>query len=303
MLLLEQILNGLQYSALLFLLASGLTLIFGIMGVINLAHGAFYMVGAFCAAYTAMSTGSFWLGGLAALIGAACYGALIETSIMRRLYKRDHLDQVLATLAVVFFSNELLTVLFGRSPPAMPTPEWYSSFVQVLPGLMYPVSRLLFIVAGIVVAIGMWWLISRTRLGMLIRAGADDHEMVGALGVNIARLYTLVFVFGCVLCGLAGFMAAPLLSVEIGMGEKILITTFVVIVVGGVGSVRGALVGALLIGMVDSLGRAYIPPLLDQLLPSESAGTVSAGLVSASAYIVMAVVLLLRPRGLLPARA
>nr|BAC41521.1 putative ABC transporter subunit [Pseudomonas resinovorans]BAH09933.1 putative ABC transporter subunit [Pseudomonas putida] len=273
------------------------------MGVINLAHGAFYMVGAFCAAYTASLSGSFWLAGLAAVIGSALYGLLIETSIMRRLYNRDHLDQVLATLAVVFFTNELITVLFGRSPPAMPTPEWYSSFVEVLPGLMYPVSRLLFIAAGAVVAIAMWLLINHTRLGMLIRAGADDHEMVGALGVNIARLYTLVFVFGCVLCGLAGFMAAPLLSVEIGMGEKVLITTFVVIVVGGVGSVRGALAGALLIGMVDGLGRAYIPQLLDQLLPAEVSGTLSGGLISASAYIVMAVVLLVRPRGLLPARA
>ncbi|TWC47238.1 branched-subunit amino acid transport system permease [Pseudomonas sp. SJZ080] len=185
----------------------------------------------------------------------------------------------------------------------MPTPEWYGTFVEVLPGLMYPVSRLLFIAAGALVAIAMWLLINHTRLGMLIRAGADDHEMVGALGVNIARLYTLVFVFGCVLCGLAGFMAAPLLSVEIGMGEKVLITTFVVIVVGGVGSVRGALAGALLIGMVDGLGRAYIPQLLDQLLPAEVSGTLSGGLISASAYIVMAVVLLVRPRGLLPARA
>lgn len=210
---------------------------------------------------------------------------------------------MLATLAVVFFSNELITLLFGRSPPSMPTPDWYNAFVEVLPGLMYPVSRLLFIAAGIVVALAMWLLINHTRLGMLIRAGADDHEMVGALGVNISRLYTLVFVFGCVLCGLAGFMAAPLLSVEVGMGEKVLITTFVVIVVGGVGSVRGALVGALLIGMVDSLGRAYIPPLLDQLLPSEVSGSLSAGLLSASAYIVMALVLLARPRGLLPARA
>jgi branched-chain amino acid transport system permease protein len=302
MLLLEQLLNGLQYSALLFLLASGLTLIFGIMGVINLAHGAFYMVGAYCAAYTALSTASFWLGGLAALVGAAAYGLIIETAIIRRLYSRDHLDQVLATLAVIFFSNELMTLLFGRSPPSMPTPDWYNTFVEVLPGLMYPVSRLLFIAAGIVVALTMWLLINHTRLGMLIRAGADDHEMVGALGVNISRLYTLVFVFGCVLCGLAGFMAAPLLSVEVGMGEKVLITTFVVIVVGGVGSVRGALVGALLIGMVDSLGRAYIPPLLDQLLPSEVSGSLSAGLLSASAYIVMALVLLVRPRGLLPAR-
>lgn len=303
MLLFEQILNGLQYSALLFLLASGLTLIFGIMGVINLAHGTFYMVGAFCSTYTAIATGSFWLGGLAALVGAALYGLVIETGIIRRLYDRDHLDQVLATLAVVFFTNELVTMLFGRSPPPVPTPDWYNTFIEVIPGLMYPVSRLLFIVVGLLVALGMWLLINHTRVGMLIRAGADDHEMVGAMGVNIRRLYTAVFVFGCALCGLAGFMAAPLLSVETGMGERVLITTFVVIVVGGVGSVRGALAGALLIGMVDSLGRAYIPQLLDGLLPATVSGTLSAGLISASAYIVMAIVLLLCPRGLLPARA
>jgi len=302
MLLIEQLLNGLQYSALLFLLASGLTLIFGIMGVVNLAHGAFYMVGAYCAACTALTTGSFWLGGLAAVAGAAAYGLIIEVSVVRRLYNRSHLDQVLATLGIIFFSNEMMTLLFGRTPIAMPAPAWYQGFVEVVPGLNYPVSRLMFIVVGVLVAIGLWFLISRTRLGMLIRAGADDHEMVGALGVNIGRLYTQVFMLGSALCGLAGFMAAPLLSVEVGMGEKVLITTFVVIVVGGVGSVRGALVGALLIGMIDSMGRAYIPQLLATVFPAGINSSLSNGLNSTSTYLVMALVLLIRPRGLLPAR-
>ncbi|GAA5235356.1 branched-chain amino acid ABC transporter permease [Verticiella sediminum] len=303
MLLVEQLLNGLQYSALLFLLASGLTLIFGIMGVVNLAHGSFYMVGAFAAAWATMNTGSLAFGALAAIVAAAAYGLVIERTIIRRLYRRSHLDQVLATLAIVFFTNELVTVLFGRSPILLPTPAWLATPVEILPGLPYPLGRLLFIAIGAAVAVFMWLLINHTRLGMLIRAGADDHDMVDALGVRIGRLYTGVFVLGCALCGLAGLMTAPLLAVETGMGERVLISTFVVIVVGGVGSVRGALAGALAVGMVDSLGRAYIPALMDLLLPPSAAVSVAGALVSASIYIFMAIVLLVRPRGLLPMRA
>lgn len=301
-LLIEQILNGLQYGAMLFLLASGLTLIFGIMGVINLTHGSFYMVGAFCAAHAATATGSFAAAILAALVGAGLYGLIMELVVIRRLYARDHLDQVLATFGMILFTNELVTVVFGRTPPFMDIPGFLSGTVQLLPDLSYPVVRLAFILVGALVAIGLWALITRTRIGMLIRAGADDRSMVDALGVDIRRLFSLVFALGAVLCGLAGVMTAPLLAVEIGMGERILITTFVVIVVGGVGSVRGALVGALLVGMVDSLGRAYIPITLYDLLPPEIASTLAAGLVSASIYVLMAVILLVRPRGLLPAR-
>jgi len=170
----------------------------------------------------------------------------------------------------------------------------------VLPGLYYPIMRLAFIAVGIAVAIGLWLLISRTRIGMLVRAGADDREMVDALGINIQRLFTLVFTLGAVLCGFAGVMAAPLLAVEIGMGERVLITALVVIVVGGLGSVRGALVGALLIGMTDALGRAYIPIWMSTLFPPQISDSLSSGLVSASVYILMALVLLFRPRGLLP---
>jgi len=299
---LEQVLNGLQYSALLFLLASGLTLVFGIMNVINLAHGSFYMVGAFCAAVATTSTGSFLAGIVAALIGAGLYGLFVELLVIRHLYRRDHLDQVLATLGVSLFSNELVSIIFGRSPPFMDIPAFLSGSVQVLPGLYYPIMRLAFIVVGVVVALGLWWLISRTRVGMLVRAGADDREMVDALGIDIQRLFTLVFTLGALLCGVAAVMAAPLLAVEIGMGERILITTLVVIVVGGLGSVRGALVGALLVGMVDALGRAYIPQWMYSVFPPEISDTLSSSLVSASIYILMAFVLLVRPRGLLPAQ-
>ena len=298
----EQALNGLQYSALLFLLSAGLTLVFGIMNVINLTHGSFYMVGAFCAAAAAAATGSFLAAIIAAVAGAGVYGLLVELLVVRHLYRRDHLDQVLATLGMVLFTNELVTVLFGRSPPFMDIPPALAGSVELLPGLAYPVMRLAFIGAGVLVAVGLWLLISRTRVGMLVRAGADDGEMVDALGVDVRRLFMLVFVMGALLCGFAGVMSAPLLAVQIGMGERILITAFVVIVIGGVGSVRGALIGSLVIGMSDAFGRAYIPLLLARLMPAQLSDPLSSSLISASAYILMALVLLFRPLGLAPAR-
>jgi branched-chain amino acid transport system permease protein len=203
---------------------------------------------------------------------------------------------------MVLFTNELVTVLFGRSPPFMDIPPALAGSVELLPGLAYPVMRLAFIGAGVVVAVGLWLLISRTRVGMLVRAGADDGEMVDALGVDVRRLFMLVFVMGALLCGFAGVMSAPLLAVQIGMGERILITAFVVIVIGGVGSVRGALIGSLVIGMSDAFGRAYIPLLLGRLMPSQLSDPLSSSLISASAYILMALVLLFRPLGLAPAR-
>jgi len=294
----EQVLNGLQYSALLFLLSAGLTLVFGIMNVINLTHGSFYMVGAFCAAAAASATGSFLAAILAAVAGAGLYGLVVELLVVRHLYRRDHLDQVLATLGLVLFTNELVTIIFGRSPPFVDIPPALSGSLRLLPGLSYPVMRLAFIAAGVLVAIGLWLLISRTRVGMLVRAGADDREMVDALGIDVRRLFMLVFVMGAVLCGFAGVMSAPLLAVQIGMGERILITAFVVIVIGGVGSVRGALIGSLVIGMTDAFGRAYIPSLLSQLMPPQLSDPLSSSLISASAYILMALVLLFRPLGL-----
>lgn len=296
----EQLLNGLQYSALLFLLSAGLTLVFGIMNVINLTHGSFYMVGAFCAASAAAATGSFLAAVIAAVAGAGAYGLIVELLVVRRLYRRDHLDQVLATLGLVLFTNQLVTLVFGRSPPFMDIPPIFAGSVQLLPGLMYPVMRLAFIGAGVLVGVGLWWLISRTRVGMLVRAGADDNEMVDALGVDVRRLFTMVFTLGALLCGFAGVMSAPLLAVQIGMGERILITAFVVIVIGGIGSVRGALLGSLVIGMTDAFGRAYIPTLMASLLPPQLADPLGSSLISASVYIMMALVLLFKPRGLLP---
>ncbi len=300
--LVEQVMNGLQYSALLFLLASGLTLILGIMNVVNLAHGSFYMVGAFCAAAAVASTGSFLVAMLAAIVGAGIYGLIVERLIISRLYHRDHLEQVLATLGVLMFTNALVTVVFGRNPPFVAIPDLLSGSVPIMPGLNYPIMRLAFIGAGVLVAVGLWFLIVKTRVGMLVRAGADDSEMVDALGINIRRLFMVVFTVGAFLCGFAGVMSAPLLAVEIGMGEKMLITTLVVIVVGGVGSVRGALLGSLLVGMTDAFGRAYIPIWMSQLLPPQYSDTVSSSIVSASIYILMAIVLLVKPRGLIPAQ-
>ena len=302
-LFIEQLLNGVQYGAFLFLLASGLTLVFGIMGVINLTHGTFYMIGAYCGALTIAATGSFFLGVLAAIAGAGIYGLLVENLVVRWLYDRDHLYQVLATLGLILFTNEAVTMIVGRAPIFMNTPAFLQGSITILPGLSYSLMRLALIVVGLAVALGLWLLVNHTRFGMLMRAGADDRDMVDALGVNMRLLYMSVFGLGALLCGLAGVMAAPLLAVEVAMGERILITTFVVIVIGGVGSIRGAFVGAMLVGLVDSLGRAYAPQILDALLPPSVAGTLAAGLVSASIYVLMALVLLVRPYGLFPARS
>lgn len=222
--------------------------------------------------------------------------------MIRKLYKRDHLYQVLATFGLLLFSNEAVSLIFGRRPPLVGIPSFLEGAVTLAPGFQYPLIRLSFIAVGALVAVGLWWLVNRTRIGMLIRAGADDREMVDALGVDIKKLYTLVFGLGALLCGLAGVMAAPLLAVEIGMGERILITTFVVIVIGGVGSVRGALAGALLVGMVDSMGRAFLPQLLGAVFSPATADPLAAGLASASIYVLMAIVLIAKPGGLFPAR-
>jgi branched-chain amino acid transport system permease protein len=299
LLLLEQALNGLQYAALLFLLASGLTLVFGVMNVINLTHGSFYMVGAFAAAWAFARSGSFLAAALAALVGAGLYGLVVERLVMQHLYRRDHLDQVLATFGLTLFTNELVSLVFGRTPPFMDVPPLLRGTVQLVPGLDYPLMRLAFIGAGVLVAVILWLVISRTRLGMLVRAGADDQEMVDALGVDTRVLFAGVFAIGAVLCGFAGVMAAPLLAVEVGMGERILITTFVVIVIGGVGSIRGAAVGALLLGMADAFGRAFVPGLLAGMLPGWLAEPLAAGLVTAIAFAVMALVLIFRPKGLM----
>ena len=299
-LFIEQLLNGLQLGITLFLMSAGLTLVFGIMQVINLAHGSFYMIGAYVGATVAAVTGSFLLAVLAALGAAGLAGMVVEVVVLRQLYKRDHLDQVLATFGLIFFFNEMTRILWGKQPLFMDIPVWLKDNIELLPGLIYPVYRLAVIGVGIVVALLLWYLFSRTRLGMQIRAGASNREMVAALGVNIKLLYTLVFGLGTLLAGLAGVMAGPIFAVESGMGESILILTFVVIVIGGIGSVRGAVIGALLVGLVDTLGRAFLPTLFRTFLSSATADSVGASLASMSIYILMAAVLIWKPRGLFP---
>ena len=300
-LVLEQLLNGLQFGVMLFLLAAGLTLIFGIMGVINLAHGSLYMVGAYAAAFAAAQTGSFILAVLAGLSAAALVGMAMELLVLRRLYARDHLDQVLATFALILIFNQSVTILFGRQPLFVSIPPALNGSVTLLPGLVYPVYRLAIIAVGLAVALGLYLLINRTRIGMLVRAGATHREMVRALGVDIGLLYTAVFGLGALLAGLAGLMAGPILAVQVGMGEQILIMTFVVVVIGGVGSVRGAFLGALIVGLVDTSLRAFLPGLLRQVMAGSEADALGAGLASMGIYLLMAIVLLVRPKGLFPA--
>ncbi len=301
LLLLEQILNGLQLGVMLFLMAAGLTLVFGIMGLINLAHGSMYMLGAFVAATVTQASGSFLLGLLAALPAVALVGWIVELLVLRRLYARDHLDQVLATFGLLMFFNALVQIVWGRQPLFMDVPGWLDGSVELIPGVPYPAFRLAIIAMGLTVAGLLYLLISRTRLGMRIRASASNRDMAEAIGIDTPMLYSLVFALGAGLAALAGLMAAPILAVESGMGESILIETFVVIVIGGLGSIRGAFLGALLVGLVDTLGRAFLPTLLRLFLPAAEADGSGASLASMGIYILMAAVLLWRPRGLFPA--
>jgi branched-chain amino acid transport system permease protein len=301
-LVLEQLLNGVQFGVMLFLLAAGLTLIFGIMGVINLAHGSLYMIGAYAAALTVEKTGSFLLAIPVALAAAAIAGFLIEFLVIRRLYARDHMQQVLATFGLILFLNEGLTIFVGRQPLLIGVPPALSGAIEIIPGVPYPVYRLVIIAAGLLVAVGLYRLIASTRVGMLVRAGSTHREMVRALGVDIRALYTIVFGLGALLAGLAGLMAGPLLAVQVGMGEQILILTFVVVVIGGVGSIKGAFYGALIVGVTDTLLRAFLPGLLRTLMTVSEADALGAGLSSMGIYLVMALVLLIRPEGLFGAQ-
>jgi len=296
----EQCLNGVQLGMMLFLLAAGLTLIFGIMDLVNLAHGSLYMVGAYFAATFVGWTDNFLLGVALALVATLIVGMAVEVVAMRRLYGRDHLDHVLGTFGLILFFNELVRLLWGPAGMTLPLPAWLNVAVPLLPGLFYPLYRLVIIAVTIAVALFLYVLVMRTRLGMLIRAGASNREMVGALGINIKLLYTLVFGLGAALAGLAGLMQAPILTVQIGMGENILIVAFVVIVIGGIGSIRGAFVASLFVGMVDTIGRAFFPDLLRLILTREAAATAAPALSSMLIYLLMTAVLVLRPEGLFP---
>jgi len=301
-LFLEQLLNGLQLGVMLFLMAAGLTLIFGVMGLINLAHGSLYMVGAFGCAAVAAWTGSFWLGLAASLVAAAAAGAILEVAVIRRLYARDHLDQVLATFALILVFSEGTRWLFGSFPLYLDIPPLLQGTVPLPGGGRYQLYRLAIIGVGIAVAVGLYLLIGRTRLGMRIRAGESDREMIAALGVDVNTLYTVVFALGAALAGLAGALVGALQSVQVGMGEPVLILAFVVIVIGGIGSIRGALAGALLVGVVDTMGRFLLPQAFGIFMAPSQAGLVGGAVASMLIYIVMAVILALRPQGLFGAR-
>jgi len=298
----EQILNGLQLGVMLFLMAAGLTLVFGIMNLVNLAHGSLYMVGAYLATYFYQATGSYVLGVVLGLAGTLVVGIVVEVVALRTLYARDHLDQVLATFGLILFFNELTAILWGRAAIFASVPPELAGHVELFGGLRYPLYRLVVIAVGLAVAGLLWYVVARTRLGMLIRAGASNRTMVAALGVNIRLLYTLVFGCGAALAGLAGLMAGPIHVVQPGMGELILIDVFVVIVIGGIGSIRGALAGAMIVGMVDTLGRAFLRPTLATVLSPVVADTAGPALASMLIYLLMAVVLALRPEGLFPPR-
>jgi branched-chain amino acid transport system permease protein len=303
LLLLEQTLNGIQFGVFLFLMAAGLTLVFGIMNLVNLAHGSLYMIGAYVGATFYAWSGSFVVAMVLTIPATFVVGIVLEVLALRTLYDRDHMDQVLATFGLILFFNELIRILWGPEGQSMLVPRALSGHVEILPGVPYPAFRLAIIGLGLLVAFLLYALIAHTRLGMLIRAGASNRAMVGALGVNIQLLYTLVFGLGAVLAGLSGLMAGPLLSVEPGMGEGMLILAFVVIVIGGIGSIRGALVASVLVGIVENVGRSILPFMLGLVLSTEAAQTAGPALASMLIYLLMATVLFFKPQGLFVARS
>ena len=296
--LLLQMLNGVQLGLLMFLLAAGLTLTFGIMDLVNLAHGSLYMMGAYIAWTLIGWTDSFVIGAILTLPAVFLLGLVIEAVVARRLYARDHLDQVLATFGLILFFNELVRVIWGPAGRSIAVPSFLNRTVEILPGLPYPAYRFAIIVVGAAVAILLAWLVARTRVGMLIRAGASNRRMIGALGVNIELLFSLVFGLGAVFAGLAGLMAAPITSVKIGMGDDILILAFVIIVIGGIGSIKGAFIAAMIVGQIDIIGRAFLPDLLKTFMSSAAASTAAPAISQVLVYVLMAGVLVWRPTGL-----
>jgi branched-chain amino acid transport system permease protein len=301
-LFLEQSLNGLQFGLMLFLLAAGLTLVFGIMDMINLAHGSLYMIGAYLMASFAQATGSFWMALPLALVATALVGVALEMSVLRHLYQRDHMTQVLATFALILIANEVVRIIWGPQPIMLNPPPALTGPVELPGGMPYASYRLAIIAVGAAVAVLLYLLVTKTRVGMLVRAGASNREMAVAMGVNIRRLFTVVFGLGAALCALAGAMLGPILAVQVGMGESILILAFVVIVIGGIGSIRGAFIGALLVGMVDTMGRAFLQTAFAAFLPPQYASNAGPAVASILIYVLMAGVLFFRPQGLFPAR-
>ncbi|MCV6585241.1 MAG: branched-chain amino acid ABC transporter permease [Marinibacterium sp.] len=302
-LLVLQLLNGLQLGVLLFLIAAGLTLVFGIMDVVNLAHGVLYMVGGYLTASFAALTGSFWLGLGLMIPAAALIGLVLEYVVIRRLYERSHLDQVLATFGLVMIANETVKIIWGTAPIGVPMPELLDGSIPLMGPLKYPVYRLAIIAAGLAVAVGLYVMVNHTRLGMLLRAGATHRNIVAALGVPIGRLFAIVFMLGTVMACFAGGIVAPILSVDTGMGESVLILTFVVVVIGGIGSVKGAFFGAILVALVDTVGGVFGPIAMRAVLDPAAAGQAGRTLAPMLVYILMAAILFARPQGLFGARS
>ena len=301
-LLLEQLLNGLQFGLMLFLIAAGLTLVFGILDILNVAHGSLYMAGAYVAAWTMQASGSLLASVALAAIVTGAIGLLLEIVLIRRLVVRDHLAQVLGTFAIVLIANDLVGMIWGPAPMMMSMPPALSGPVRLLPDLLYPAYRLLIIAVGLLVALGLYLFVTRTRAGVLVRAGASNRQMATLMGVRVPLLFLGVFVLGAMLAALAGALLGPVTAIQAGMGEQILILVLVCIVIGGIGSVRGAFFGALLVGMVDTSGRAFIPTILREFFSPAVASSVGPTLAAILIYIVMAIVLAFRPSGLFPAR-
>lgn len=284
---LEQTLNGIQLGVMLFLMAAGLTLVFGIMNFVNLAHGSFYMIGAFVASTFVVTTGDFLAGVLIAVVITGLVAAAVELGLLRYIYTRTHLDHVMITIGLIFIFDEMTRIIWGVVPVSLPIPRYLSGFVELLPGVLYPTYRLTVLLVGIVVALALYLAIAHTRVGMWVRAGASDRPMALALGVDVPKIFTIVFSVGGALAGLAGIMAGPIVAVQVGMGEPVLVLALVVMVIGGVGSFRGAFIAALMVGLVDTFGRVLLPPAIGSMV----------------IFIFMAAVLAWRPTGLFSAHA
>ena len=301
-LILEQAFNGLQAGVTLFLVAAGLTLILGIMDVVFLAHGAQVMIGAYAAAAITAATGNFYIGLLLAVPVTFASGYLLEFLLIRHLYRRDHMEQVLATFGLILFFNELIRIGFGPAALYSDLPPSLSGFVEILPGTPYPVYRLGVILVGLACAVAIHMFVSRTRIGAMVRAGANNPEMTAALGINIKILFRLIFATGACFAGVAGMMLGPITAVQPGLGEPLLILSLVVIIIGGIGSVRGAFIAAIIVGLVDTLGRVFLPAMLRLVFDQATADGAGPAVASMLVYIVMAVVLIFRPTGLFPAK-
>lgn len=276
-----QLINSLQYGLMLFLIASGLTLVFGVMGILNLAHGSMYMVGAYLAWYFVQQTDSFTLSAIISAVIALLIGIVVERTLIQRMYRRNHLDQVLLTIGMIFVFNALQSILWGNDPLGVHVPEAMAASIPLTDVVEYPVYRIFVALVCVVIAAVMYYMINRTRLGMLIRAGESNREMVECLGIDISRLYTIVFAIGVMLAAVAGVLSAPMSSIVPGMGEHVLIACFVVVVIGGMGSIKGAFIGALLVGLIDTYASVLVPQLSSMVI-----------------YILMALILLIKPQGL-----